>query len=120
MHEPIGNSNSNSEAQRIASVIRVRPEKLDEYKQLHAAPWPGVLERLRACNIGNYSIFLHGELLFSYFEYRGTDLAADMARIAEDPVTQEWWKLTDPCQERLPGTPEGEQWMPIPSVFFME
>ncbi|WP_331769392.1 L-rhamnose mutarotase (plasmid) [Embleya sp. NBC_00888] len=114
------NENTGDGVRRIASVIRVRPEKLEEYKRLHADPWPGVLDRLRACNISNYSIFLHEELLFSYFEYRGTDFDADMARISRDPTTQEWWKLTDPCQERLPGTPEGQQWTEIPSIFFLQ
>jgi L-rhamnose mutarotase len=104
---------------RIASVIWLRPEKAEEYRQLHADPWPEVLERLRASNIGNYSIFQHGDLLFSYFEYGGEDFDADMAAIAADPVTRKWWELTDPCQERLPGTPEGKQWMDVPSVFFM-
>jgi L-rhamnose mutarotase len=104
---------------RIASVIRLRPEKAEEYRRLHADPWPEVLDRLRASGIGNYSIFQYGELLFSYFEYRGGDFEADMAAIAADPVTRKWWELTDPCQERLPGTPEGQQWMDVPSLFFM-
>ena len=104
---------------RIASVIRLRPEKADEYRRLHADPWPGVVERLRASHISNYSIFQHGDLLFSYFEYLGADFEADMAAIAADPVTRRWWELTDPCQECLPGTPEGKQWADIPSVFFM-
>ena len=106
--------------QRIASAIRLRPEKAEEYKALHEEVWPGVLDRLRASNISNYSIFLHGDLLIAYFEYRGADLDADKAAIAADPVTQKWWELTDPCQERLPGTPEGKQWADVPSVFFME
>ena len=38
-------------------------------------------------------------MLFSYYEYIGTDHAADQARIAADPATQRWWQLTDP----LPG-----------------
>ncbi|MEV6104989.1 L-rhamnose mutarotase [Streptomyces sp. NPDC051940] len=105
---------------RFGSVIRLLPEKREQYLALHAEPWEGVLERLRASHVGNYSIFLHGDLLFSYFEYSGTDYEADMAAIAADPVTQEWWKLTDPCQERLPDTPDGEQWLALPSVFFME
>jgi L-rhamnose mutarotase len=108
------------DVRRIASVIHIRPEKLEEYRSLHADPWPGVLDQLRACNIANYSIFLHEDLLFSYFEYTGTDFDADMSRMAQDPITRQWWKLTDPCQERLPGTPEGQQWKEIPSVFFME
>ncbi|MCX4788494.1 MULTISPECIES: L-rhamnose mutarotase [unclassified Streptomyces] len=114
------NDITGGDVRRIASVIRLKPEKREEYLHLHADPWPGVLDRLRACNIANYSIFLHGDLLFSYFEYRGSDFEADMALMAQDPVTQEWWKLTDPCQERLPGTPEGRQWTEIPSVFHMD
>jgi L-rhamnose mutarotase len=79
-----------------------------------------VLDQLRACNIANYSIFLHGDLLFSYFEYTGTDFDADMARMAADPTTRQWWKLTDPCQDPLPNTPPGKQWTEIPSIFFMK
>lgn len=96
------------------------PEKIEEYKRLHAEPWPGVLAALRAHGVANYSIFHSGELLFGYLEYHGEDFAADMAAIAEDPVTQEWWKLTDPCQRRLPTAAEGEQWTEMEQVFLME
>jgi len=44
--------------QRYGSVIKVRPEKEEEYRRLHAAPWPGVLAMIRECNIRNYSIYL--------------------------------------------------------------
>jgi len=55
---------------RIAQVVRVRPEKRDEYRELHRnVPGP-VLDRLRRCHIANYSIHLLGDRLFSYFEYR--------------------------------------------------
>jgi L-rhamnose mutarotase len=101
-------------------VIGVRPEKLAEYKRLHKEPWPGVLATLRDHHIANYSIFLSGELLFAYLEYHGDDFAADLASIAADPVTQEWWKLTDPCQERLPTAPEGEWWAPMEQIFHLD
>lgn len=42
---------------RVGSIIGVRPEKLEEYKRLHANVWPGVLEMIKACNIRNYSIY---------------------------------------------------------------
>jgi len=103
--------------QRYGSVIKVKPEKLDEYKQLHAAAWPDVLKMIAACNIRNYSIYLKDGFLFSYFEYVGTDFAADMAQMAADPVTQEWWKLTDPCQEPLPTRKAGEWWASMEEVF---
>ena len=107
--------------QRFGSVIELRPEKREYYVRLHADCWPGVLKRIRASNIRNYSIYL-GELggklyLFSYFEYVGTDFEADMKKMGDDPETRRWWKETDPCQRRIPGTTEGQQWMQLPEVF---
>jgi L-rhamnose mutarotase len=102
---------------RVGQVIRVLPERIEAYERLHAEPWPGVLATLRAANFHNYSIFRHGELLFAYFEYTGDDFAADMARIAADPVTQSWWQLTDAMQEPLPGRGDGEWWLTLPEVF---
>lgn len=106
-----------SEMTRIGQVIRIRPERIVEYERLHAEPWPGVLDTLRAANVRNYSIFRYDELLFAYFEYVGDDYAVDMARIAADPATLEWWKLTDPMQEPLPGRGPAEWWLSIPEVF---
>ena len=107
--------------QRFGSVIGLRPEKKEYYVKLHANTWPGVLRQIRESNIRNYSIYLtelEGKLyLFSYFEYLGEDFDADMKKMAADAETRRWWKETDPCQFRIPGTPEGEQWLKIPEVF---
>ena len=105
--------------ERHGSCIRLRPEKREEYLQLHAAVWPEVEQTLRAAGISNYVIFLHDDLLFSYYEYVGADHASALAQIAADPATRRWWALTDPCQERLPGTPDGEQWLPLPEVWHL-
>ena len=102
---------------RYGSVIKVRPEKEEEYRRLHAAPWPGVLAVIRECNIRNYSIYLKDGYLFSYFEYVGTDFATDMARMAKDPTTREWWTHTDPCQEPLESRKPGEWWASMEEVF---
>lgn len=105
---------------RYGMVIKVKPEKLEEYKRLHANPWHDVLKMITECNIRNYSIYYKDGFLFSYFEYIGDDFAADMAKMAADPVTQEWWKLTDPCQEPLPTRKEGEWWAEMEEVFHLD
>jgi len=105
---------------RYGSVIGVRPEKLEEYKRLHAAVWPGVLDMIRACNIRNYSIYFKDGLLFSYFEYVGDDFEADMARMAADSLTQEWWAVCKPCQDPLPTRGDGEWWASMEEVFHCE
>ncbi|MCD6308502.1 MAG: L-rhamnose mutarotase [Candidatus Latescibacteria bacterium] len=107
---------------RYGMVIEARPEMLETYKRLHADPWPGVINRIHECNIRNYSIYLkeveHGKYyLFSYFEYVGEDFDADMKKMAEDPVTREWWKNTDPCQKPIPLHGEGEFWANMEEVF---
>jgi L-rhamnose mutarotase len=110
--------------QRYGSVIALRPEKLDEYKRLHAAVWPDVLKMIRQCNIHNYSIYLRKlagqHYLFSYFEYTGTDFDADMARMAADSVTQKWWAVCKPCQQPLPDRAEGEWGASMEEVFHQD
>ena len=106
--------------QRYGAVIRLRPERREEYLRLHRAVWPEVEATITACNIRNYTIFLHGDTLFGYYEYVGTDHAADMAKMAADPATQRWWQLTDPCQEQVEGTPEGQWWAAMAEVWHQD
>lgn len=101
---------------RRAGVIRLRPEKEQEYRELHAAVWPGVAQRLRDSHFTNFSIFLRDGLLFSYYEYTGTDFDADNAAIAADAETQRWWSLTDPCQQPVESAAPGEWWAPMDEV----
>ena len=105
---------------RYGMMIKVRPERLDEYKRLHATVWPDVLKMIRECHIRNYSIHHRDGWLFSYFEYVGDDFDADMATMAADPVTQKWWAVCKPCQEPLATREEGEWWAPMEEVFHCE
>jgi L-rhamnose mutarotase len=106
--------------ERHALVVGLRREKREEYLALHRAVWPQVEQTLRDCNVTNYSIFVFGDTLVAYYEYVGDDHDADMARIAEDPKTLEWWTHTDPCQvriidERVPGA----AWQPIDEIWHL-
>lgn len=107
---------------RYGMITGVKPEKLDYYKQLHAKPWPQVLNKIKECNIQNYSIYLQkiGEqnFLFSYFEYTGNDFGKDMQKMAADSVTQRWWRETDPCQLPLQEALEKHEiWTSMQEVF---
>jgi L-rhamnose mutarotase len=102
---------------RYGMVLGIRPEKIKEYKKLHVAVWPDVLNKISQCNIRNYSIYLKDHMLFSYFEYTGDDFKADMDKMAADPVTQKWWDLCMPCQVPLESRSEGEWWAEMEEVF---
>lgn len=108
--------------QRYGFVIGVRPERLQEYKDVHARVWPGVLEKIRDCNIRNYSIFLKEpeNFLFGYYEYHGTDHDRDMDRMAADPETQDWWALCKPMQKPFETRKDGEWWAAMDHIFLLE
>ena len=105
---------------RVAQLVRLRPGHEAEYRALHRAVPEPVLAALRSANVRNYSIFERDGLLLAYFEHTGADLDADLARVAADPATQEWWRLTDPCQEPVPGAPPGVWWADAAEVFHLD
>ena len=104
---------------RMGMCLRLKPDRVAEYKRLHAAVWPDVLATISACNIRNYSIFLKEpeNILFGYWEYHGADFRADAARMAADPVTQRWWSVCMPCQDPFESRKEGEWWAMMEEVF---
>lgn len=102
---------------RYGRTLRLRPEHEEAYIRYHEAVWPEVLTTIRDCNIRNYSIFLRDHVLFAYFEYTGSDYDADMAKMAADPKTQEWWTIMEPMQDPAPDRPPGTWWTEMTEVF---
>ena len=113
---PTPDEAAKAKVKRYGSVVELLPEKEKQYRELHAAVWPDVVKAIKKAHIQNYNIYMaeiNGKkYLFSYLEYAGNDAAKDFASIGLDKTTKEkWWPITDACQKRLPGTPEGEQWL---------
>ncbi len=105
---------------RFGQLIGVDPALLETYKSYHAAVWPEVLEMIKACNISNYSIYYKNNMLFAYMEYTGDDFGADMAKMAADPKTQEWWAIMEPMQRPVSSRAAGEWWANMEEVFHLE
>ena len=106
--------------QRFGTMIRLKPGRAEEYKRYHAAVWPEVLSTISDCNIRNYSVFFKDDVLFGYFEYHGTDITKDWAKMAADAKTQEWWAIMGPMQDPLPTRIEGEWWAEMEEVFHLD
>ena len=101
-------------------VIRVHDDKVEEYKKLHRAVWPGVLKTLTENGVRDFTIFLKEpeNILFGVFDYVGGDDYSEAAkRIAADPVTQEWWAVCMPMQDPLETRAEDEWWASMEEVF---
>jgi L-rhamnose mutarotase len=94
---------SRPRARRIGMVIGIRPEKMIQYKSLHADSNPGVRDLLKRYHLTNFSIYSHRlddgkNYLFGYYEYDGTTYELDMTRLAAEPRNKEWLTMTDPMQ----------------------
>ena len=106
--------------ERYGMIIKVKPEKLEEYKRLHAAVWPEKLDLIRGCRIKNYSIFYQGGYVFSYYEYYGDDYQKDMAKFDAAPINRKWGALCRPCLEPVPERAEGERWVKMEEFFHLD
>ena len=105
---------------RYGQLIGLKPEAYEKYVEYHANVWPGVLKTIHECNIRNYTICFKDNMLFAYFEYIGEDFAADMAKMAADKTTQEWWAIMEPMQAPLADRKPGEWWKQIEEVFHVD
>lgn len=88
-------------ADRTAFVLRVRPERIDEYVEAHEAVWPEMLDALRSAGIRNYTIFRNGNEMFGYFE--AEDLEAAGRYLEGQEVSARWQDaMAELLEERVP------------------
>ncbi len=108
---------------RFGMVIGIKPQKIDEYKKLHANCWPEILESMEQANMRNFSIYLaqieKGKFyLFGYYEYHGEDFEADMAKMSECELSDKWRELCEACQQPVPiAQQQGQWWLDMEEVF---
>ena len=75
--------------ERVCFVLRVRPDRLDEYKRRHREVWPAMLDALRDAGWRNYSLFLRADgLLVGYLETE--DFEAAQRAMAATEVNDRW------------------------------
>jgi L-rhamnose mutarotase len=76
-------------ANRYCFLLRVRPDRIDEYRRRHAAVWPEMLRALADTGWRNYSLFMGEDgLLVGYVE--ADDLHASQAAMARTAVNARW------------------------------
>lgn len=104
---------------RVGFLLKVRPEKLDEYKERHKTVWPEMLEALRETGWRNYSLFLRDDgLLFGYVEIEDFDAAR--AAMATKEVNARWQADMAPFFEQLDGLRPDEGMMRLEEVFHLD
>lgn len=104
---------------RVCFLLKVRPERLEEYRERHAAVWPDMLDALRRTGWRNYSLFLRPDgLLVGYLETE--DFEAARAAMATTEVNARWQAEMAPFFEDLDGRRPDEEMLSLEEVFHLD
>lgn len=100
---------------RIGRRTRVKPEAIAGYRDWHQRVWPEIVALTRQAGIRNYTIYMDGPELFSYFEV--DDLDAAMAFLSTSEVSDRWQALMAPLMD----APSAENpWRVLEEVFHQD
>src|SRR4051812_19721532 len=103
---------------RICFVLRVKPERLDEYKRLHRKVWPEMLDALRETGWKNYSLFLRDDgLLVGYLETE--DFERARGGMASREVNERWQREMGDFFVQSDGVLPDRAMRPLEEVFHL-
>lgn len=105
---------------RFGALIGLPRENYEVYKDAHDKIWPDLVKHMKSCNMQNYTIFFKDDMLFSYYEYTGTDHNEDMKKLAESEICKRWWEWMKPMQRPISTRKEGEWWAEMEEAFHMD
>ena len=105
--------------ERVCFLLRVRTDRLPEYRQRHRAVWPEMLDALRDAGWRNYSLFLDDEgLLVGYLETE--DFKAALRRMDEADVNARWQAQMAPFFELPAGARPDTGLIRLEEVFHLD
>jgi L-rhamnose mutarotase len=104
--------------ERVCFLLKVRKERLSDYKQRHEAVWEDMLQALRETGWHNYSLFLREDgMLVGYLET--PDFAAALSGMAQQEVNARWQREMAPFFENLEGQRPDEGLLRLPEIFHL-
>ena len=104
--------------QRICFLLRVKRDRLEEYRWRHSAVWPEMLHALQAAGWHNYSLFLRDDgWLVGYLET--SDFQRALAQMAASDINRRWQAEMADFFEGGDGKRPDEQMSPIPEIFHL-
>lgn len=105
--------------ERVGFLLKVKKDRLDEYKERHRNVWPEMREALSRAGWGNYSLYLTDDgLLFGYVET--DDFEAARAAMAATDVNARWQAEMAPFFEALDGQRPDEGLLRLEEVFHLD
>ena len=105
---------------RIGFMLKVKAEKIEEYKKHHEAVWPEMLAALTKTGWHNYSLFLHDDgTMFGYFE-TPNDFQSALDGMANEEINAKWQEFMAPYFESPSGAKADEMMVALEQVFYLE
>ncbi len=105
--------------QRVCFLLKVKADRLEEYKRRHEHVWPEMLAALRETGWHNYSLFLREDgLLVGYLET--PDFQKALAGMAAKPINEKWQAEMGPFFERLEGQRPDQAMFTLVEVFHLD
>jgi L-rhamnose mutarotase len=104
---------------RACFQLKVRPDRIEEYRARHAAVWPEMLRALAEAGWHNYSLFLRPDgLLIGYVETPSLEAAVE--GMARTEVNARWQAEMAPFFEQLDGVAPDQGFLLLEEVFHLE
>ncbi|MBM9617830.1 L-rhamnose mutarotase [Streptomyces zhihengii] len=104
--------------QRVCFLLKVREDRIDEYRERHAEVWPEMRAALSETGWHNYSLFLREDgLLVGYLETEDFDAAREA--MAATSVNARWQAEMGGFFEALDGAAPDEAMKPLTEVFHL-
>lgn len=105
--------------QRICFLLKVKKDRLAEYKRRHEQVWPEMLNALRETGWHNYSLFLRDDgLLIGYLET--PDFQQALAGMGSQPINEKWQKEMGDFFEQLEGQRPDQAMFTLAEVFHLD
>jgi L-rhamnose mutarotase len=105
-----------TEFQRLAFRMKLKPGCKAEYQKRHAAIWPELRELLAGAGVSEYSIFLDEETL-TLFAFQKLRAGGGSQVLGDQAIVQRWWKYMADIMETNPDYSPVS--VPLDEVFYM-
>lgn len=105
---------------RVGFMLKVRQDRLEEYKQHHENVWPEMQAALREAGWHNYSLFVRDDgLLFGYFE-TSESLATAQAQMVAQAINTRWQEFMAPFFESPNNARPDELFLELQEIFHLD
>ncbi|HTL30660.1 MAG TPA: L-rhamnose mutarotase [Tepidisphaeraceae bacterium] len=105
--------------QRVCFLLKVKQDRLAEYKRRHAQVWPEMIKALSETGWTNYSLFLREDgLLVGYCETEDFDKA--LKGMAQREINTKWQNEMAPFFENIGESNADQAMVRLEEVFHLD